>query len=141
MTEHPGASLQTYLDAYLPQIEGMTMMAGEIADHVDTLTAEEVPAIAKAVAKRKWEFATGRHLAKEAMRRMGMAPRGIRRDSERRPVWPKGCIGSITHAGGQRGSLKSCGHGRLFPLVIVHNFDVMRIAVAPHNLVNHCLWW
>lgn len=99
MTEHAGASLQTYLDAYLPQIEGVAMVAGEVADHVGKLAADERQAIAKAIEKRQWEFATGRYLAKEAMRSIGIAPQSIRRDSERRPVWPKGCIGSITHAG------------------------------------------
>jgi 4'-phosphopantetheinyl transferase EntD len=100
MSSHAGASLQTYLDAYLPRIDGVTLMAGEVADHVDQLADEERPAIAKAIGKRQWEFATGRFLAKQAMRDMGITPVGIRRDAERRPVWPKGCIGSITHAGG-----------------------------------------
>ena len=38
MTRHAGASLQTYLDAYLPQIDGVAMMAGVVADHVGKLT-------------------------------------------------------------------------------------------------------
>lgn len=100
MNEHPGASLQTYLEAYLPQLEGVAMLAGEVANHVAKLAPEERPAIAKAIEKRQWEFATGRYLAKEAMRSLSIAPRGIRRDSERRPIWPKGCLGSITHADG-----------------------------------------
>ena len=100
MAEHPGASLQTYLDAYLPQLEGVALSAGDIANHVGNLAAEERSAVAKAVEKRKWEFATGRYLARESMRKIGHEPKGIRRDAERRPMWPKGCIGSITHAAG-----------------------------------------
>jgi len=98
MTEHLDASLQTYLDAYLPQIEGVALSAGKIANHVGNLAAEERPAIAKAVEKRRWEFATGRYLARQGMQKIGYTPKSIRRDAERRPMWPRGCIGSITHA-------------------------------------------
>ena len=100
MTEELAASLQSYLDTRLPRGEGMVMIAGAIADHVAKLTAAERPAIAKAVDKRRREFATGRYLAKQAMARIGVTPASIPRDDERRPVWPAGCMGSITHAEG-----------------------------------------
>ncbi|MCZ6711296.1 MAG: 4'-phosphopantetheinyl transferase superfamily protein, partial [Gammaproteobacteria bacterium] len=100
MNEDPGASLQTYLNAHLPPMDGVAIVAAEVADHLDELSAEEQPAIANAIKKRQWEFATGRHLARQAMSAIGVAPQAICRDAERRPVWPKGCIGSITHADG-----------------------------------------
>ncbi|MFP6816703.1 MAG: 4'-phosphopantetheinyl transferase superfamily protein [Pseudomonadales bacterium] len=98
MSDDTGVSLQIYLDAHLPQIEGVAILAGQAADHVNELAAEELPGIANAIDKRRWEFATGRHLARQAMSAIGVAPQAILRDTSRRPVWPKGCIGSITHA-------------------------------------------
>ncbi len=100
MSEHHGPALQSSLEAYLPKMPGMAIVAGEVADHVDALLAEERPAVAKAIGKRQWEFATGRYLARQAMRDIGLPPQSVRRDPERRPVWPNACVGSITHADG-----------------------------------------
>ena len=80
MTEELAASLQSYLDTRLPRGEGMVMIAGAIADHVAKLTAAERPAIAKAVDKRRREFATGRYLAKQAMARIGVSGFARRRE-------------------------------------------------------------
>jgi 4'-phosphopantetheinyl transferase EntD len=59
---------------------------------------EEAPAIARAVIKRRIEFAAGRHCARMAMRELGHSPCGIPRGADRAPVWPEGLVGSITHS-------------------------------------------
>lgn len=58
--------------------------------------------LARAVQKRKLEFAAGRHCARLALGRLDplfrLAP--ILIGSHRAPVWPAGAIGAITHSAG-----------------------------------------
>jgi enterobactin synthetase component D len=61
---------------------------------------EEEAAVVKAVAKRRIEFAAGRHCARLAMAQLGIAPRALLRGADRAPVWPDGIVGSITHSTG-----------------------------------------
>lgn len=72
--------------------------AGRIDDHADSLWPEERSAVQGATAKRINEFSTGRLLARKAMAEHGFQPSAIPR-CDRRPVWPPGLVGSITHAG------------------------------------------
>lgn len=63
--------------------------------------AEELAGIsARAVKKRRQEFAAGRDCARRALRSMGfsVAPIPVGQDGE--PQWPEGVVGSITHSGG-----------------------------------------
>jgi 4'-phosphopantetheinyl transferase EntD len=104
MIQHPGAVLtnmdiiQQAIDRQFPIRDGMCLLAGEIDDHLDELYDIEREQIAKAVEKRRREFATGRILARRAMREVGLNPGPIRRGDQRQPLWPEGCLGSITHA-------------------------------------------
>ncbi|MFC4031374.1 4'-phosphopantetheinyl transferase [Streptomyces polygonati] len=67
------------------------------------LYPEEAEAVARAVAKRRAEYAAGRACARAALAELGNAPGPIPRDTERgAPVWPKGFVGSITHTEGYR---------------------------------------
>ncbi len=50
-----------------------------------------------AVNKRQAEFLAGRICAKTVLSHMGIAHHTINTDTERRPIWPSGIIGSITH--------------------------------------------
>lgn len=52
---------------------------------------------ARAVDKRRREFAAGRAAAHQAMRSLGLDPRPVLVSETRAPVWPAGLIGSITH--------------------------------------------
>lgn len=74
------------------------MVAARVADHRDELFPTERPAVARAVEKRVREFATGRHLARLAFDFLGLPRAGIPSGQAREPLWPKGCIGSITHS-------------------------------------------
>ncbi len=50
--------------------------------------------------KRVLEFAAGRQCAHEALRRLGVAPVPLLARPDRRPEWPPGIIGSISHCRG-----------------------------------------
>ena len=81
------------IDIELP--DGCVAEAVPVADH--PLLPEEAPAVARAVAKRRRQFASGRHAARAALGRLaGLAP-PIPRDAGGRPVWPAGFVGSISH--------------------------------------------
>lgn len=61
---------------------------------------EELPL---AVATRRREHATGRHLARLALAELGYPPQVVPRGDAGMPVWPEGVVGSITHCTGFRG--------------------------------------
>ena len=63
--------------------------------------AEEA-AVARAVAKRRQEFTTGRACARVALARLGLPPSPIPRGEQGDPQWPAGVVGSITHCAGYR---------------------------------------
>jgi 4'-phosphopantetheinyl transferase EntD len=62
----------------------------------------EAAVVATAVAERRREFATVRHCAREALRRLGMPPAAIVPGADRAPRWPAGVVGSMTHCPGYR---------------------------------------
>jgi 4'-phosphopantetheinyl transferase EntD len=64
---------------------------------LEALFPEEKAQIARAVDKRKAEYATARVLARRALTRLGAEAMPIVNDEERCPQWPDGVIGSITH--------------------------------------------
>ena len=89
----PPKSAARVNDLALP--EGCVGVAGEVGDY-PLLNGEEV-FVERAVAKRRREFATGRHFARLALQQLGQAPAAILRDDDRRPIWPQGNVGSISH--------------------------------------------
>jgi 4'-phosphopantetheinyl transferase EntD len=68
------------------------------------LFPEEAAAVAKAVDKRRREFATARACARDALARLGMAAVPILPGERGAPRWPAGVVGSITHCAGYRGA-------------------------------------
>ena len=54
--------------------------------------------------KRINEYAAGRQCAREALRRLGYAPAPLLSLPDRRPDWPAGVTGSITHCAGLAGA-------------------------------------
>lgn len=66
----------------------------------DPLFPEEQASIAKAVDKRRVEFALGRTCAREALRRVGVSAQPLLQQADRSVAWPEGFVGSITHADG-----------------------------------------
>ncbi|WP_330172557.1 4'-phosphopantetheinyl transferase superfamily protein [Streptomyces sp. NBC_01498] len=81
------------------------------------LFPEEEPIVKSAVAKRRGEFTTARHCARQALTRLG-APAGAILTGERgAPLWPEGVVGSITHCEGYRAA------------VVARTADVLSIGV------------
>lgn len=64
------------------------------------LLPEEEPFVARAVEKRRRDFALGRACARAALLRLGVPAGPIPVGDERAPVWPPGVIGSISHCAG-----------------------------------------
>jgi 4'-phosphopantetheinyl transferase EntD len=73
--------------------------AGVPAEIHGRLFPEEEALIVRAVEKRRSEFRAGRILARSALARLGVTPAPILA-KERRPIWPEGIVGSISHADG-----------------------------------------
>ncbi|WP_030900522.1 4'-phosphopantetheinyl transferase family protein [Streptomyces sp. NRRL F-5126] len=68
----------------------------------DVLFPEEEAVVARAVDKRRREFATVRELARTAMAELGVAPVPLLPDRRGAPRWPEGIVGSMTHCDGYR---------------------------------------
>jgi 4'-phosphopantetheinyl transferase EntD len=51
---------------------------------------------------RRREFTTGRHVARQALSRLGVPAGPLPRGPRRQPLWPVGVTGSITHCAGYR---------------------------------------
>ena len=66
---------------------------------------EEEPLIARSVAKRRNEFITVRHCAREASGKLDVGPVPILKGDKGEPCWPDGIVGSLTHCEGFRGAV------------------------------------
>jgi enterobactin synthetase component D / holo-[acyl-carrier protein] synthase len=66
------------------------------------LFPEEETAVARAVEKRRREFATARTCARVALDGIGVPAGAIGRGAKGEPEWPAGVVGSITHCDGYR---------------------------------------
>jgi enterobactin synthetase component D / holo-[acyl-carrier protein] synthase len=62
----------------------------------------EAALLVRAVEKRRAEFATGRHCARNALGALGLEPTSILPGQGGAPQWPSGIVGSITHCAGYR---------------------------------------
>jgi len=89
------ARLVARIEGVLP--EGVAVRVrppgGDLAD----LLPVERAAVARAVPKRREEFATGRALSRSALTSLGAPPVPIPVAKSREPVWPRGFTGSISH--------------------------------------------
>jgi 4'-phosphopantetheinyl transferase EntD len=70
-----------------------------------TMYPAEAAAVAHAIPARRREFATVRHCARRALRRIGVAPGPILPDADGAPTWPTGVVGSMTHCAGYRAAV------------------------------------
>ena len=61
------------------------------------LFPEEEAVVARAVEKRRREFATGRACAHRALERLGLERAAIPSGDRGEPLWPAGVVGTITH--------------------------------------------
>ena len=73
------------------------------ADPADAdLFPEEQIQIARAVARRRAEYASVRRCARTAMARLGVEPAALPKGDKGAPRWPRGIVGSMTHTDGYR---------------------------------------
>lgn len=86
------------IERILPAAAASAESFGEPADA--TLFPEEEAVIARAVDRRRREFATGRACARAALARLGVPAGPILVGERRAPCWPPGVVGSITHCRG-----------------------------------------
>ena len=88
------------IEAVLPDA---VVSAEAFADPPDaTLFTEEEALLARAVEKRRREFTTARHCARQALAELGVAPAPILPGLRGAPQWPDGIVGSMTHCAGYR---------------------------------------
>lgn len=87
---------------------------GLTLDH--PVAAAEEAVVARAVAKRRREFRSGRHLAHAVLRDLETPAAAIPKGAAGMPVWPEGVVGSIAHCddlavavAGRRGRLAGVG--------------------------------
>ncbi|MBC6448185.1 4'-phosphopantetheinyl transferase family protein [Actinokineospora xionganensis] len=69
------------------------------------LFPEEEQVIAKSVEKRRREFTTARHCARQALAKLGLPPAPILPGERGAPGWPDGVVGSMTHCAGYRAAV------------------------------------
>jgi 4'-phosphopantetheinyl transferase EntD len=67
-----------------------------LPDDLELCDAEEAQ-LARAVPRRRREFAAGRHCAKKALGRLGLHNVVLPIGSDRAPMWPTGVVGTISH--------------------------------------------
>ena len=77
-------------------IPDSTLVMGRVSDRRDELFNEERQFVEGASEARYREFSSGRCVAHEALRLRGIADQVIGSEN-RRPIWPKGTCGSISH--------------------------------------------
>lgn len=73
---------------------------GDPNDPSKPLFPEEEAVVARAVLKRKREFAKGRERARVALERLGLRDVVLLPGKDREPLWPTAVVGSITHTTG-----------------------------------------
>ncbi|KUI25041.1 4'-phosphopantetheinyl transferase [Mycobacterium sp. IS-1742] len=90
----------------LPEVLGDRVISAERYDDPPDIAPlpEEEPLIARSVAKRRNEFVTVRHCAREALDVLGLPPVPILKGDKGEPRWPDGVVGSLTHCEGFRGA-------------------------------------
>jgi 4'-phosphopantetheinyl transferase EntD len=71
---------------------------GSISDLFDFIYPVEAACVARAVGRRRSEFATGRILARRAIRDLLGFSQPLPMNADRTPAWPEGVTGSITHS-------------------------------------------
>lgn len=97
---------------------------------ISTLAPMERPAIARAIAHRRKEFAAGRSAAREAMQRLGRSATSIPVRDDRSPQWPADLVGSISH------SRETC----ISVVALKSHWNAVGVDVEPDNDLPRELW-
>ncbi|MDN5916901.1 MAG: 4'-phosphopantetheinyl transferase superfamily protein [Pseudonocardia sp.] len=83
----------------------------------------EAALVAGAVEKRRREFGTVRHCARQALAKLGVPPVAVLPGEKREPQWPPNIVGSMTHCAGYRGAS------------VAHRIDALTLGIdaEPHG--------
>ncbi len=74
-----------------------SLLSGDPEPSLAALLEDERACVARAIAKRRREFALGRELARELLRELGFPDQPLLPGPDRAPLWPGGILGSIAH--------------------------------------------
>ena len=87
-------------DAYVafPEFDIVTAVVSILQGNPSRLHPAEMNAIENAAPGRAREFAAGRQAARQALDKLGLGDTTIGRWPDRRPMWPVGIVGSISHS-------------------------------------------
>ena len=110
----------------LPRQAAAVEVFSDIGD-VRLFPAEQA-VVARASARRRAEFATGRACARAALAGLGMAAVPILPGPRGEPQWPAGIVGSITHCAGYR----ACAAARLGDVTVI-GIDAEPDRALPHG--------
>ena len=80
-----------------PYVEDTAVALTAIADHRTSLLASEISQYEAMGSARQYSFSSGRHCVRQIQTALGLQPGAIGR-RERAPIWPKDCVGSISHS-------------------------------------------
>jgi 4'-phosphopantetheinyl transferase EntD len=80
--------------------DGVVTVTGHPEEPAKPLFPEEEALVARAVEKRRREFAKGRECARSAMGHLGFHDVLLLAGKDREPLWPREITGSITHTHG-----------------------------------------
>lgn len=90
------------IEELLPESVVAVEAFGDHEDQETSLYPEEQQLVARAVAKRRREFAAVRVCARRAMDKLGVPPQPVLTGERGAPRWPAGLVGSMTHCDGYR---------------------------------------
>ncbi|MET8249114.1 4'-phosphopantetheinyl transferase superfamily protein [Streptomyces sp. NPDC005202] len=90
------------IEELLPESVVAVEAHGDDETETAPLYPEEQELVARAVAKRRREFAAVRACARRAMEKLGVPPQPVLPGDRGAPRWPDGLVGSMTHCDGYR---------------------------------------
>ena len=82
-----------------PWLARLAVATADVGDTPAPLWPGEDAAVTRAVPRRRAEFAAGRSAARVALAQLGEPLAAIPSGPDRAPIWPRGVVGSISHAG------------------------------------------
>ncbi|HEX2264294.1 MAG TPA: 4'-phosphopantetheinyl transferase superfamily protein [Pseudonocardiaceae bacterium] len=94
------------IEQILPRAVACAEAFGDPPDAV--LFPQEEAVLRRAVDKRRREFRTVRHCARQALCKLGLPPVAVLPGEHREPLWPPGVVGSMTHCAGYRAAALAC---------------------------------
>jgi 4'-phosphopantetheinyl transferase EntD len=89
------------------------------------LFPEEEAVISRAVEKRRREFRTVRHCARDALGKLGLPPAALLPGERGAPQWPPEVVGSMTHCAGYRAAAVGRSHELLTLGIDAEPHDVL----------------